>query len=143
MVAAGEHIQPEGEKIFGDRGSDAESSRRVLRIGNRQVDLIRLDDVFHVVRHNTPSGRAENIADKEDLHRAFTLTRCSFVGQIVNLRPIGNRPRGKPGTDMNFRRLMPEIRCLSSVYPRGAARAHRQNSGSIRLPSSGLSTGPV
>jgi len=56
MVAAGEHIQSESEKILGNRGRDTEPSRGVLRIGNRQVDLIRLDDVLHVVRHDPTPG---------------------------------------------------------------------------------------
>ena len=64
MVAAGEHVQSQREKILGDRGRDAEPSRGVLRIGNRQVDLIRRDDVLHVVRHDPPSGRTEDITDK-------------------------------------------------------------------------------
>ena len=64
MVATGEDVQPEGKEIFGDRGSDAESSRRILRVGNRQVDFVRLDDVLDVIRYNAASGRAENIAYK-------------------------------------------------------------------------------
>jgi hypothetical protein len=28
-----------------------------------------------VVRHNTPPGRAENIADKKNSHRAYTVAR--------------------------------------------------------------------
>ena len=75
VVAAGEHIEAEREEILGDGGGDAEPSGGVLRVGNRQIDLIRFHDVLHVVRHNPPPGRAENIADKENLHRAFKLAR--------------------------------------------------------------------
>ena len=81
MVAAGENIEAEGEEVLGNRGSDAEAPGGVLRVGNRQIDPIRFDDILHVVRHNTPPGRAKNIADKENSHRAFTLTRWTKTRQ--------------------------------------------------------------
>src|ERR1035437_4545359 len=48
--------------------------------------------------------------------------RCDWGGQVLNGFGEGEPGiRRNPGTDMNFRRSLPEIRCLSSVCPAGYA----------------------
>ena len=37
-------------------------------VGDRQIDLVRLDDVLQVVGDDPAAGRAENVADEKYVH---------------------------------------------------------------------------
>jgi len=38
VIAGGEHVDPQAEEIVGDLGSQAETSGRILAVGDYQID---------------------------------------------------------------------------------------------------------
>ena len=84
VIAGGQHVEPEREEVLGDRRRNAEAAGRILGIGDRQVDVIRRDDVLQVIGDDAAAGRSEDVADEENVHaRAFTLTRTYAVGRAL------------------------------------------------------------
>src|SRR5579883_1313824 len=64
VVAGREHVDPHGEEILGDRRRQPEPARRILGVGDRQVDLIAALDILQMIRHDAPPRRPENVADE-------------------------------------------------------------------------------
>jgi hypothetical protein len=68
MIAGGEDVQTEGEQLFGDGWSDAETTGCVFAISDGEVDAIGCLDVLKVVGDDVAAWRREDIADEEDVH---------------------------------------------------------------------------
>ena len=47
---------------------DPEAACGILAVGDRDIDLVRLDDVLEVVGDDPAAGRTEYVADKENVH---------------------------------------------------------------------------
>src|SRR5579871_717829 len=69
VIAGGQHIAAKVEKLVGDSRCNAEPAGRIFRISDHQVDLVGLHDVSNMVAHNLAAGAAENISNKENLHK--------------------------------------------------------------------------
>jgi hypothetical protein len=61
MIATGQDVQPVIEQIVGQLRRDSESAGRVFGIGDAQVDLFRIDDLFEILCDDTSSRRGENV----------------------------------------------------------------------------------
>ena len=92
MVAAGEHIDPEGQQLIRNLWRNAKSSRGILSVGNHQIDTLRLPNIRQMVGHNAAAGMSVNVPNKEDLHaRPVTapseaeLTRATYFAKT----PVG------------------------------------------------------
>ncbi len=68
VVTAREHIQTKGKQFFRYQWRNAEPTRAIFRIGNRQADFVFGDDSVEVIGHNAAARRGENIANKKDIH---------------------------------------------------------------------------
>jgi hypothetical protein len=89
MIAAGEHVEPISEKLLRKRRRDAEPSRRILRVGDREMNLFRFDDRFQVPRDQTTACRCENVTDKEEICQS----RKSFLSAPI-VRGFGSERTG-------------------------------------------------
>ena len=65
VIAAGQDVETVSEQVLGELRSNAESARGVFRIGDRQIDFFRRNDLFEMPRDKVPADGAENIADKK------------------------------------------------------------------------------
>ena len=59
---------PRSKIFFGQRGGDAEAAGGVFPIDDEQVDRVRFHKVRQVRLYDAAAGRAEDIADEEDVH---------------------------------------------------------------------------
>jgi hypothetical protein len=68
-VIAGRHnVDPAAEKLVGNSRRDAETRRGILAVRDHNVNRLGLPDVGEMVRHNSPPGVAEDVADEKELH---------------------------------------------------------------------------
>src|SRR5206468_1117821 len=80
VIPGGEDVDAEGQQILGDGGCDAEAAGSVLAVRNGEVDAVGRDDILQVIGDDPAPRRAEDIADKENVHlREFKLAR-DFTG---------------------------------------------------------------
>ncbi len=68
VVAAGQHVEPEGKEFLGHQGGDAEAARRVLNVRNREMDVFFGHNSRQMSGHNAPPGGGENISYEQDVH---------------------------------------------------------------------------
>ena len=55
VIARGQNIQAQRQQFLRDARRDPEAARRILRIGDRQVDVVGLDDVLQMVDDDSPA----------------------------------------------------------------------------------------
>src|SRR5580704_1448217 len=72
VVAGGDHVDVQLEQLLRERGRDAETSRRVLPVGNDQVDGVIADNARQPVLDDSPSWPPENVANEENPHVTST-----------------------------------------------------------------------
>ena len=68
MVAGGDDVSAEVEELFGERGRDAEAAGGVFAVDDEEVDGVGGDDVGEVLADDVAAGRAEDVADEENVH---------------------------------------------------------------------------
>ena len=73
MIAGGQDVEPVAEQILGQLRRDPESARGIFRVGDRQMNVFRRDDVFQMPRDEVPADGAENITDKKKVGQGVLL----------------------------------------------------------------------
>ncbi len=68
VIAAAKDGDIRSQQLFGDPRGDAKSRRRVLAIGDDQVDLFLRDNVSQPIVNDLPSRRADNVSHKQYAH---------------------------------------------------------------------------
>ena len=68
VVAGGDDVGAEVEELFGEGGGDAEAAGGVLAVNDEKIDGVRFDDVGEVFADDVAAGRAEDVADEENVH---------------------------------------------------------------------------
>ena len=66
MIAGGHDVDPEIEKLFGERRSDTEASRSIFAVGNDEIDAVMPAQFGETIFYDGSSGTAENVADKKN-----------------------------------------------------------------------------
>jgi hypothetical protein len=66
VVAAGHHVHAVLEEVVGDVRRDAEPGRRVLDVGDHQIDLLMRDQRGEASAHQLPSRLADDVADEQE-----------------------------------------------------------------------------
>jgi hypothetical protein len=56
VIAAGENVDAEAENLLGELRGDAESARRVLAVGDGQIDVFVRDDFTKMLRDEVAAG---------------------------------------------------------------------------------------
>jgi hypothetical protein len=69
VVAGGDDVRAEVEELFGDAGRDAEAAGGVFAVHDEEVDGVGLDELGEVFADDVAAGRAEDVADEENVHR--------------------------------------------------------------------------
>ena len=68
VIAGGDHIDVQFEKLFGESRRDAEAGGRILSVGNHQVNGLIAHDAGQAVFDNGAAGASENVTDKKNAH---------------------------------------------------------------------------
>ena len=68
MIARGKHIDPHEEQLIGNISGNAESSGRVLAVGDDQVRTVQIHEPAKLGPHHFPARLADDIADEKNLH---------------------------------------------------------------------------
>ena len=68
VVAGGDDVRAEVEELFGDGGRDAEAAGGVFAVDDEEVDGVGFEDVGKVLADDVAAGRAEDVADEENVH---------------------------------------------------------------------------
>jgi hypothetical protein len=91
---SGDHFDAGGEQLLREAGRDAEAGRRVLAVGDAEIDLALRDDIREAVMHNFSSGRADNITDEEYFHSKgpISLTVEVYDGMRADLAERSTSP---------------------------------------------------
>lgn len=68
VVSGGDDMSAEIEDLFGERRGNAEAARGVFAIDDKKVDGMSFEQVREVLAYDVAAGRAEDVADEEDIH---------------------------------------------------------------------------
>src|SRR5262249_2513257 len=93
VVARRQHVKARGQQFLHQPRRDSESGRRVLTVGDGQIDVLSLNDITDVVSHDAAARRAEDITDEEDAHGS----QCRVTGGLppVSYGPPALHPEGR------------------------------------------------
>ncbi len=68
MIAGGDDIDAQREELVGHGAGQAEAARRILAIGDHQVEIERGLQRGQFGGHHVSSGPSDNVAKKENVH---------------------------------------------------------------------------
>ena len=77
VVAGGDDVGAEIEEFFCERGGDAEAAGGVFAVDDEEVYGVRFEDVGEMFADDVAAGRAEDVADEENVH--FWILRAKSV----------------------------------------------------------------
>ena len=83
MIAGREDIDSPIEKLIGKPGRDAEPSRRILTIQNREIDLEVFLDWLEILPDDRTAGFADRVADKQNFHAEKVKPRNRRVAHLI------------------------------------------------------------
>jgi hypothetical protein len=69
VVASGHHVDAEIEKLFGQRGRNAEAGRRIFAVGDYQIYRVLLAQFREAIFHDRAAGTAKNVSDKKNFQK--------------------------------------------------------------------------
>jgi hypothetical protein len=80
VVAGGDDVGAEVEEFFCEGGGDAEAASGVFAVDDEEVDGVGLQDVGEMFADDMAAGRAEDVADEENVHRMSLSLAAIVVG---------------------------------------------------------------
>jgi hypothetical protein len=69
VVAGGQYVRAQIEKLFGNLRSQAKAAGGVFRIDDGQLHLVRLTQMADVLAHDPAPRAAEDVADEKDVQK--------------------------------------------------------------------------
>ncbi len=69
MVAGGQNIRAQVEKLLGKLRRNPEAASGVLRVDDDQLDVVSLAQMADVLAHDPASRAAEDVADEENVQK--------------------------------------------------------------------------
>jgi hypothetical protein len=70
VVSGRDHVGADREDLLRELGGQADPVRGVLPVDDAEVDLELVLELGEAVRDRSPTGRAEDVTDEEDLQLA-------------------------------------------------------------------------
>jgi hypothetical protein len=77
VIAAGKDFDAGMKEFVGEARSDTETGGGVFAVGDAQINLLLGEDVREPIVNDAAAGRANDVADEENAHRAEQSMRRS------------------------------------------------------------------